>query len=239
MTWVAVALGVVGLLVLAGVHSGGTRAYFRIAGDLGPVGAVFLVASTLLFLPNLATWLVAGAAGAPAVSLTLFGTSCSLVSYAGFPSGPAPPGAAEPLFGDPCSMALSGLRLDAAPWGYFFFLIIPIAATSLGGWRAARAGQPRSRGEAAAVGALAGVVFAFAFLGLMVLSRVTAAVSGPLIGFLTTGGGFALGPGLMLGFLVALGWGAGLGSLGAVVAARRVPPPPDALVTTELVAGPT
>ena len=220
MTWVALALSFVGLLVLAAVYPDGTRAYFEIVGRLGASGGTYFVLTTILFLPNMATWVTAGAVGGSAASLSFFGSSCALVSYLRFPSGVVE-GAADPAAFDVCALVESGVRFEAAPIGYFLFLLVPIAATVLGGRRAARGAADRS--ERILRGAAAGGVFAVFLLGLMLVSGTAGEMSGPFVA-LFGGGSVGLGPGILSGFGLALVWGVVGGILGALSGGRRAEP---------------
>jgi hypothetical protein len=137
--------------------------------------------------------------------------SCAIVSYTRFPGSEAP--GLGPCPGLPVS-------LGPPPPGYFLFLLIPLAATAVGGILAARRGGARSSGSGAAIGAAAGVAFAAAFAGWCTVARVTADVSGP-IGALVPGLGVAIGPSPVVGFLLALAWGAAGGAAGGWWEGRR------------------
>lgn len=223
MAALAVALSFVGFLVVAAVNPDVTAAYFRIvgAGDLA-TGASIII-GTALFLPNASTGIAAAAMGG-SMGADLFGSSCALISYAKFPLG-----AADAPAGEPSPFAFcQALPIDfgIAPIGYFLFLLVPIAATILGGIRAARRADAVTPGEATSIGAAAGVVFAVVLLGFMILSRITAVVDIPFFSGFFGGGGLAAGPDLLSGSLLALVWGAAGGALGGLIAARRIEPAP-------------
>jgi zinc-ribbon domain len=219
MAALAVALSFVGFLVLAAVNPEVTGAYFRLvaAGDLA-TGASIII-GTVLFLPNASTGIAAAAMGG-SMGLDLFGSSCALISYAKFPLR-----ATDAPSGEPSPFAFcDAIPVDfgIAPIGYFLFLLVPIAATVLGGIRAARRADAVTTGEATSVGAAAGVVFAVVLLGFMILARITAVVDVPFFSGFLGGGGLAAGPDLLSGTLLALVWGAAGGALGGLVAGRRI-----------------
>jgi hypothetical protein len=223
MAALAMALSFVGFLVVAAVNPDVTAAYFRIvgAGDLA-TGASILI-GTGLFLPNASTGIAAAAMGG-SMGADLFGSSCALISYAKFPLGAADPPAGEPSPFAFCE-ALP-IDLGIAPIGYFLFLLVPIAATILGGIRAARRADAVTVGEATGIGVAAGIVFAVVLLGFMILARITAVVDVPFFSGFLGGGGVAAGPDLLSGTLLALVWGAAGGALGGLIAARRIEPTP-------------
>lgn len=218
--WVAVALGVVGLVMLSAVHHDGTGAYVDLVGRLGGAGGALVVLLTVLYLPNLATWLVAGSVGGSAVSVGLFGSECALISYGRFPGGVAGgPSAPESLI-PTCQGFVDALRFDTAPAGYFAFLLLPVVASVAGGWVAARRSRAASMGEGAATGVAAGALFALILLGLLVVSRFAASAAG-LAGLFPGGGGVSVGPGIDVAFLLGAAWGMAGGALGGLVGARR------------------
>jgi hypothetical protein len=153
------------------------------------------------------------------------GASFELLSYFRFPVG-FPRGGLTPVQGIP------GLpQFDTAPAPYFLFLLVPVVSTVLGGWWSARKVSARSRGEGAAVGALAGVVFAVAVTLLIVLSSVGIGFSGSIAGFVQNQRGH-LGPNFMTGALLALVWGVVGGALGGMLAGWRRARPEAAPVDT-------
>lgn len=218
----AVALSLLGFLIVAGVHPEPTDAYFGLveAGDAATGASIFI--STVLVLPNAATGIAAASMGG-SMGVDLFGSSCALISYSRFPLGAGEAPSAPSPFGDLCE----GLPIDfgIAPIGYFLFLLVPIASTLLGGIRAARRAEAATPGDAAAVGALAGVVFAVIILAFMILARFAGQVDLPFSGFLG-GGKVAIGPNLLSGTFLALVWGAAGGALGGLIGSRRREPHP-------------
>jgi hypothetical protein len=223
MAAVAVVLSLVGFLIVAAVNPDVTAAYFRLvgAGDLATGASIIL--GTVLFLPNASTGIAAASMGG-SMGLDLFGSSCALISYAKFPLGTADTPPVEPAPFAFCE----ALPLDfgIAPIGYFLFLLVPVAATILGGIRAARRADAVTSGEATSIGAAAGVVFAVILLGFMILARITAEIDVPFFTEFLGGGGVAAGPDLLSGTLLALAWGAAGGALGGLIAARRIEPGP-------------
>jgi hypothetical protein len=92
-------------------------------------------------------------------------------------------------------------------------------------WVARRLGSA-DRGQAALAGALAGAVFALLALGVAVLSTLTVKLAGGSGGIVQSGSA-RLGPDLVVGTLVALAWGVGGGTIGALAGRRSVREPTD------------
>jgi hypothetical protein len=185
--------------------------FFQAVTSEGLRGYLLLLL-TILAIPNIAVWVLV-----PAMlgSLGAFvgGASFELLSYFRFPVG-FPRGGLTPVQGIP------GLpQFDTAPAPYFLFLLVPVVSTVLGGWWSARKASARSRGEGAAMGALAGVVFAVAVTLLIVLSSVGVGFSGSIAGLVQNQRGH-LGPNFMTGALLALVWGLAGGAVGGLLGAR-------------------
>jgi zinc-ribbon domain len=207
-TWAGLALAFLGLLVLAALNPIATRSYFDVAFARGPGAGAAAVAATALVSPNLATGTLAAAMGAP-IKLSLLGESCTVLSYARFPvAGSFPEGA---CLG----------RFETAAPGLFLFLLAPAACTVAGGARAARRAGTDSASEGALFGLAAGILFGLMALGLMLLSRVTVEISGPVF----TRGTSSLGPDLLIGWAAATAWGIVGGSVGGALGARRAAGP--------------
>jgi hypothetical protein len=223
MAWLAVALGSAGFLILAALNPETTRAFLDAGLRWGPAGGALVIVASLLSLPNVGVATVAAAMGG-SIDVSVRGSRCVLVSFARFPSGPPPPSLQDQAaLLDPCVSLPFGL--DVAPPGFFLFLLVPLAATVAGGWWAARRAEAVSSGEAAALGAGAGSVFAIGFLVLLILAGVSYQAEGPV--FAALGGGVTVEPGLTSGFLLGLVWGVGGGALGGVLASRlRTPTGP-------------
>jgi hypothetical protein len=221
MSWVAVALSLTGLFIVMAVNPEASAAYSRFvrAGDLA--SGTSIVLTTILILPNSATGVAAESIGG-SIGVELLGSSCALISYARFPLGSADaPPSPSPGF-DLCETL--PIEFGIAPIGYFLFLLVPILATLLGGALAARQAGSPAPGEAAAVGALSGVVFALILLGLMILAGFAGEVDIPFSG-LFGGGKVFLGPHFLSGTLLALVWGPAGGALGGLIASRRLESP--------------
>lgn len=223
MAWYGLVFSFLGLLVLAAVKPGDTAAYFEGVQEAGAAGGALLILVTLLFVPNMAMWVLGPAMGA-SVGLFGAGLSCELISYTQFPLGSSPQGPGGAQFGDFC--ALLSIDQGTAPAGYFLFLLVPLLASILGGRRAVRRFPVASRGEAAAVGAGGGILFALIFLVLAILAGVSAESTGGGIPFFFAGGRIQVGPDLVLGTILAAAWGAAGGAIGGAWAARRARPEP-------------
>jgi hypothetical protein len=207
----------VGLLVLAALDPNTTAAYFRRAFDGGAARGVVLVGHHVLVAPNQSMWvLVPAMGGCDTVSFS--GTNTDLLCYSHFPKSIGFSGQTAGPFPTPLPSVQSG----TAPAGYFLFLLVPLLSVLLGGRLAASRGGARSRPETAALGAMAGVVFAalVAVVGLM--STIGIAVSVEAVGLHTTFSG-SVGPSVVVGGLLALVWGGAGGALGGLIYGRKLP----------------
>jgi hypothetical protein len=153
-------------------------------------------------VPNMAAWVLAPAMGACTGLSGAF--SACLLSYRHFAGGGVEL-SGPPFPSGPVSAA-------AAPPGYLVFMVIPLAATVIGGITAARRAAS-SRPEGAAVGSVAGGVFAALFGLVALLSQLTVAVAGGVPGFFAAGT-FRVGPQLAAAIPIALAWGLAGGALG-------------------------
>jgi hypothetical protein len=108
-----------------------------------------------------------------------------------------------------------------APAGYLAFLLVPVAATLLGGRLAGRR-FGASRRERALVGVSAGAMFALSIGVLSVLSSVTVGY-GAAFGDDGSAGWIVVGPNVVTGTLCALAWGCAGGALGAATSDRPRP----------------
>lgn len=209
MTVVGLALSFAALLVLAVVHPADTRTYFETVFRRGTLPGATLVGLTALLTPNLAAWVLFPSMGA---CVELAGaTSQCLLSYGHFP-GPGP-GAGSGLGGVVAGFAPA--TQTNAPAAYLGFLLIPVAASVVGGVRAAAGGSASSRTEAALLGAAGGAVFAALCAGLVFLASISGSV-GQGLGR-SAGSSFRLGPDPWASILLALAWGIVGGALGALV----------------------
>jgi len=173
-----------------------TAAYFHTVRTQGADGGATVVVLSALALPNMAVWLIEPAMGGclEVNGSGVFRPYCFL-SYGSF-AGHQVPGAP----------AISGFpALGGAPAAFVLFALIPLAAVVDGGIRAARSGSARSRREAAAIGALAGVVFALWFVLALALATISARLNGPL--FIVSTGFWRYGPNPATGLQLALAWG--------------------------------
>jgi uncharacterized protein DUF6350 len=203
----------VGLLVMAVVKPHSTSEYFS-SFDQGTLDGILAVVATLLVLPNMAAWVLFPAMGScVGVSGPL---SLCFLSYQNFPGGSA--AIVEGRGGIP-----SALNLPNAPPGYYLFLLVPLVAVLVGGVAAARRARATSRYEAAAVGGLAGVVFAVLSLATIALAGITLKFTGS-VGGITGRGSFRVGPDLASGLLLALVWGVVGGTVGGLWEGRSLPP---------------
>jgi hypothetical protein len=217
MTLYALLLAFVGYLVVVALNPDlplpFSPEFFQTVASEG-LGGVVLLLVTVLAIPNLAVWVLVPAMLGN-VGFSIAGFSLEFLSYFRFPTGFGGTEAPSPL------APIPGLpQFDTAPAPYFLFLLVPLVATLLGGWWAARRAPVPSAGQGAATGALAGVVFAAAVTALIVLSSIGIGFSGGVGGFVQTGRGH-VGPPFLTGALLALVWGAGGGALGGLLGGRR------------------
>ena len=177
------------------------------------VGALIL-AHHVGLAPNEAVWTLVPAMGG--CDAFRGGERIDFLCYRRFPRGIRllPPGT-FPL------VDLGNIGFGSAPAGYLSFLVVPAAASALGGRLAAARVGTKGR-EALLAGALAGAVFAALVSLAAILSVVTvrSEVTGRLVGTVL------LGPDLVTGPLLALAWGvlggaAGAASSGATAWWRR------------------
>ncbi len=211
--WLGVAFAFIGFLVIAAVENGPTSAYGRYVAGTGTGGAVLVVHHALV-LPNQSAMLLATSMGArtrlvvaddPEVDLTVRGLEPANAS-----------GAAMLHLLRPSRPGKEAVRF---PSWFWLFLLVPAAATVLGGRRSA-AGVRRGA-EAVGRGALGGVVYAAscglaAWVATIVLPIGAVVVPGPI----------RLGPDPWATFVVAVPWGVVGGAIGAFWP-EPVPPAPS------------
>jgi Family of unknown function (DUF6350) len=217
-SWVAVALGSLGVLIVLALHPTAVRASVDRAFRRGPAEGSLTLLGAVLAVPNAGTGAAAAALGA-SIDVESGAGSCAVVSYVRFPAGEG-----RDLI-DACPGLPFSLR--PTPPGYLLFLIVPLVATPAGGVLAARRDNAASPTSATLVGVAAGGMFAAAFAGWCAAARVTAEVSGPL-GTLLGGLGVSVGPDPLVGFLLALAWGAAGGAVGGWWSGREMAGPVDA-----------
>jgi len=204
MLWVGLALSYAGLFVAGVVQPDGavaaltpsTARYFRTVFEHPEVGAVILP-HHLALAPNEAAWTLVPAIGA-----------CDVVRGTEEGDLVCLRGSSSPT-GTPVGL----------PAGYRLFLLVPAAATVLGGREAARRLGSRGRAGAGA-GALAGAVFAV-LLGATALLSGVRLVYGATVGSQGGGGSLWIGPQVVISMLLGLAWGAAGGALGGATAQIR------------------
>jgi len=195
-----------GLLVLGAIHPSQTRRYFASAFGQGALRGTTLVATNVLVAPNMAAWVLFPSMGS-CVGIQGSRSDCVL-SYSHFPGG-----AAGSRLGGSFGRLLPA-RQVAAPPGYLLFLLVPVVAVVTGGVRAASRSGARTRWEALAVGAAAGLVFAALCLVLVALASITGAV-GVGLGR-TAASTYRVGPDPVPSVLFSLLWGVAGGALGGL-----------------------
>jgi hypothetical protein len=202
--WWGTVLAFMGFLVLAAVSPGPTGAYARFVSRTGGSGAATLIQHAVL-LPNQSVLVLTTSMGAT-TTLTVGGEDAVELTRSGVSAvGPAGSFLA----------AYSGAASDHAAFPAWFalFLAVPLAATALGG-RVAGMGA-RRWSERVVRGALAGLVYAVVCLiAAWAATLVVPAWSG------LVGGSLMLGPSLPTVLALALAWGVGGCTLGALVLPR-------------------
>jgi len=197
--------GIVGaflaILLVGAISPGPTGAYARFVSRTGGSGAATVIEHASL-LPNQSALVLSVAMGTHA-TLSVGGEPAVVVSREGID---ASHGAGVLL------AAYAGAQSNTAsfPAWFWAFLLVPLAATVLGG-RAA-AGDERRRGERALRGAAGGVVFAILCVG----AAWAAGIEVPAWADVTNGGA-TLGVPLATTGVLALAWGVVGGALGAVL----------------------
>jgi hypothetical protein len=208
MMLLGLALAFAGLLILAMVKPEVTRTYVDWAFAGGPLTGTALLLLHAAVVPNMAAWILFPSMGA-CLSISSGPEFSCMISYSAFPTGPgldflqAAVGSA-PHFPPP------------AP-GWFLFLLVPAAATVVGGWTAARKAAATGRVEAIGVGALAGVAYALLAIPVVILAGIVLQLSGSIGEVFTSSGPLRIGPDIGQGVLVALLWGVGGGAAGGLV----------------------
>jgi hypothetical protein len=188
-----------------------TARYFEIVFERPAVGAAIL-GHHLAFAPNEAAWTIVPAAGG--CDVVRGSDAADFLCYKRFPElggetiEPLDPGETPPTS-----------AFGSAPAGYLLFLLVPAAATVLGGRHAARRRAVAGR-SGAAVGALAGVAFAVMLGGAALLAGVSL-VYGATVGEQGGGGSFWIGPHVPTALLAGLVWGVLGGALGGATAGVR------------------
>lgn len=198
MTWLLVAGGTAGVLVVVALHPDATRAFLDALGARGWAGGAAVLLVTILLLPNVGIGAGVAAMGVPIV-LRSGGSTCALISLGGTPCG-------EPI--------------------HFLFVLVPVAATVGGGWWAARRLERSTAARTAAVGAAAGALFAPILVAVSFMASAAYRLTGPLAGALGEGS-VTVGPRPAAALLGGLAWGIGGGAIGALAAHVRGTGPGD------------
>jgi hypothetical protein len=193
MLMASIGFAFVGLLLLAAVHPADVGTYVRWHERTGRTGGIAL-AHEVLALPNIGEWLVAPSMGGCDVASSSGGTTRLVCSDGVI---------------DPAGLATLRVRRIPLPWGSFVFLGVPLAATLLGGERAARG--VRARRERLLRGGGAGVVFG-------VLTGAAARVAGLAISSSgDPGSAIRLGPRPLSTAALGLVWGVVGGAAGTLL----------------------
>lgn len=218
MLLLGLVLSFAGLLVLAAVHPDATKAYFEAVSEPPADETVVIIGHHVLLLPNQSMWVLVPAMGG-CDRVFVIGESYPFLCYWKYPRevsiGPISP---ENVFGGAPPVST---EFGTAPAGYFLFLLVPAVSVFLGGRHAARK-RARMRFEAAAVGAASGIVFAVLVATGSWLASMSAAFSANL-GLISTDSSVRAGPDVLVGGLLALGWGVVGGLAGGWVAGRELP----------------
>lgn len=190
-----------------------TARYFETVFDRPAAGLVIL-GHHLAAAPNEALWTFVPAMGA--CDGVRGSASRDLLCYSRFP-----------ILLETTVPALEGLAVSSpfgpvifrrAPAGYLAFLLVPVAASLLGG-RAAGRRFGASRRERVLVGVTAGAMFALLIGVAAVLSSITVGY-GAAFGGDGSAGWVVVGPNVVTGTLCALAWGCVGGALGAATSDR-------------------
>jgi hypothetical protein len=222
----ALGLAFVALLIFAAVQPTGTAAYARVLGS--PQRAALEVGNEVLTLPNHAMFVLVPSMGG-CVSLHGAAVSADLLCMGRFPVGDAGARAlglvSDVGRGREPGNVTRPMRSLAA------FLLVPLFATVVGGWLAARG----RRGVRDRLGAAIGTGVAFA--GFVAIGAWASSIAVDARALGGAGGdrvGVALGPRPLAAGALALVWGVGGAALGALLPDRAqapgvgVPPSGDA-----------
>jgi hypothetical protein len=220
MLVLGIVLSFVGLLVLGVVHPDATQAYFRTVSEPPVDETVLIIGHHVLVLPNQSMWVLVPAMGG---CDGVYGSSGSgtFLCYWKYPRQ-----VSVSTSGGPQGSVLSGLpqvrtEFGTAPIGYFLFLLVPAISVLLGGRHAVRK-RANFRYEAFAVGAAAGVVFGILVAVASWFASLSAGVSGNIAG-VSSNFSVTIGPDVVVGGLIALGWGIVGGGAGGWWAGRELP----------------
>ncbi|HXF37863.1 MAG TPA: hypothetical protein VNO17_11905, partial [Actinomycetota bacterium] len=188
----------------------------------GPGQAALRLAHHVLVLPNQSVLVLAPAMGG-CDGLYGSGVSIDVLCTTRFPADLSAPVAGGDPRGVLPTLMLPRLETRPTPAPYYLFVLVPLSSVLIGGWAAARGA--RSRPEAIAAGAAAGVAFAGALALTAHLGALRLSVSAGL-GGIASGGGVLLGTEPPRVLALGLAWGVVGGGLGAALAARALPTVP-------------
>jgi hypothetical protein len=211
---IGLVLSFAGVLVLAAIRPGATMTYFRTISGTPSDQTTMNIAHHVLLLPNQSMWLLVPAMGG-CDGLSGGGVSATFLCYSKVPTTVSvTPGLAS-------DTPLVRADFAKASSGYLAFLLVPAVSVVLGGRYAARK-RARIKGEAIAMGAASGVVFAVLVLVGSWLASVSAAVSSP-VGGIPANASVLIGPLVGTAGLLALAWGVLGGALGGWLGGREFP----------------
>lgn len=223
------ALSYAGLFVAGVVRPDGGEAmltpstgrYFQTVFERPAEGAIVL-AHHLALAPNEAAWVLVPAMGGCTGSFPNEGEPDRSLCYGRFPEDVAIPAWILPPSATAGPVATT--RFGTAPAPYFLFLLVPLAAAMLGGRRAAALGLDEgvsvSDRRAVFLGVAAGAVSSVLVVVVGWAASISVSGSLTLDGVTDPSGATRVGPGLLLGGLLALGWGMVGGAVGALVTSR-------------------
>jgi hypothetical protein len=211
-----IVLSFAGLLVLAAIRPGATGTYFQTISGPPSDQTTMNIAHHVLLLPNQSMWVLVPAMGG-CDGLSGGGVSATFLCYSKVPTTVSvTPGG--PTSDTPVVQA----DFAKAPSGYLAFLLVPALSVILGGRYAARK-RARIKGEAIAMGAASGVVFAVLVTLGSWLASLSAGLSSPVAG-IPANASVLIGPALGAAGLLALAWGVVGGALGGWLGGREFPP---------------
>jgi hypothetical protein len=203
---VGMGLSLLALLGLAAVHPDAAAAYAKTVSSLGPRWGALLVGNQVLGAPNQAMFILAPAMGSCDAVVSASGSLNAVCLWRlpdGIDGALLSPGVGRPP------------ATRAAPPEIWLVVLVPLAATVLGGRRAARRFRAVEGRDWVMIGASTGGAFA-------VLAATAAFVSDVgLSGELFGAAAGTIGPRPLTTGVVAFAWGVVGGCLGALIESRR------------------
>jgi hypothetical protein len=200
--WWGLVLSFVGVLLVAALSPGPVGSYARFVDDAG-AGGVATVVEHALLIPDQSVLVLATSMGAT-TTLRIGPNGAVDLTRAGVVANGSAGEFVAAIVGSP------DLELARFPWWFAGFLLVPLAATSIGG-RKAGADAP-SIGERLIRGAAAGIVYA----GLCVIAVWAASITVPTWG-IGRFGSIAIGASPLVAGALAVAWGVLGGSVGATI----------------------